>query len=303
MPQDLRDTLLSAAGLGMGAVTGGAAGAAAGLNITANNYLDHRPDPITGKSEIQQYLEAKNACERGNSQACGKQQALWELSRQRDAQLRSACGKGLSLECGALTKQAKDMGNQLNLGTPEYKLAGPVARSQSPYDLGGLNHPEISSVADVRQPSMREQLENGLFRLQDAYANDLPGTGTLLGAGYQMLGGKIEHLPQVVEWGTEIGGPLSTLAAAKSGLPKAIKGGNVKAPTGGTKNLQTTVQNNGGQGPTTMPAVAAGSVKHVNPTGSMQNCTNCAYVVDQQLATGSKASALPMSQPLPFLAE
>lgn len=206
----------------------------------------------------------------------------------------------MSLECGALTKQAKDMGNQLNLGTPEYKLAGPVARSQSPYDLGGLNHPEISSVADVRQPSMREQLENGLFRLQDAYANDLPGTGTLLGAGYQMLGGKIEHLPQVVEWGTEIGGPLSTLAAAKSGLPKAIKGGNVKAPTGGTKNLQTTVQNNGGQGPTTMPAVAAGSVKHVNPTGSMQNCTNCAYVVDQQLATGSKASALPMSQPLPF---
>ena len=249
MPQDLRDTLLSAAGLGIGAVTGGSAGAAAGLNITANNYLDHRPDPITGKSEIQEYLEAKNACERGNSQACGKQQALWELSRQRDAQLRSTCGNGksLSLECGALTKQAQNMGNVLNLGTPEYKLAGPVARSQSPYDLGGLNHPEISSVADVRQPSMREQLENGLFRLQDAYANDLPGTGTLLGAGYQMLGGKIEHLPQVVEWGTEIGGPLSTLAAAKSGLPKAIKGGNDQALTGGTKNLQTTVQNNGGQ--------------------------------------------------------
>ncbi|MDO4795654.1 MAG: hypothetical protein Q4A28_06930 [Brachymonas sp.] len=41
VPQDLRNTLLSAAGLGIGAATGGAAGAAAGLNITDNNYLKH----------------------------------------------------------------------------------------------------------------------------------------------------------------------------------------------------------------------------------------------------------------------
>ncbi|MDO4795657.1 MAG: hypothetical protein Q4A28_06945 [Brachymonas sp.] len=116
------------------------------------------------------------------------------------------------------------MGNKLNLGTPEYKLAGPVARSPSPYDLGGLNHPEITSVADVRRPSMREQLENGLFRLQDAYANDLPGTGTLLGAGYQVLGGKIEHLPRVVELGTEIGGPLSTLASGQVWLAQSDQG-------------------------------------------------------------------------------
>ncbi len=45
---------------------------------------------------------------------------------------------------------------------------------------------------------------------------------------------------------------------------------------------------------------AAGSVKSVNPTGSMQNCTNCVFVVDNQLATGTQASALPMSKPLPF---
>nr|WP_244999969.1 hemagglutinin repeat-containing protein [Chromobacterium violaceum] len=46
--------------------------------------------------------------------------------------------------------------------------------------------------------------------------------------------------------------------------------------------------------------VAAGSVKNVNPTGSMQNCTNCVFVVDNQLKTGQRASALPRAEPLPF---
>ena len=47
-------------------------------------------------------------------------------------------------------------------------------------------------------------------------------------------------------------------------------------------------------------AADAGSVRHVNPTGSRQNCTNCAFVVDNQLATGNYASALPREKPLPF---
>jgi filamentous hemagglutinin len=46
--------------------------------------------------------------------------------------------------------------------------------------------------------------------------------------------------------------------------------------------------------------VSAGSVSHVNPTGSLQNCTNCVFVVDNQISTGAKASALPRSAPLPF---
>ena len=44
----------------------------------------------------------------------------------------------------------------------------------------------------------------------------------------------------------------------------------------------------------------AGSVSHVNPTGSSFNCTNCAYSVDNQLATGAKSSALPRSAGIPF---
>ena len=47
-------------------------------------------------------------------------------------------------------------------------------------------------------------------------------------------------------------------------------------------------------------AADAGSVRHVNPTGSRQNCTNCAFVVDNQLATRNYASALPREKPLPF---
>ena len=46
----------------------------------------------------------------------------------------------------------------------------------------------------------------------------------------------------------------------------------------------------------------AGNVSHVNPTNSNQNCTNCAFVVDNQLSTGAKASALPRAEPLPFSA-
>ena len=44
----------------------------------------------------------------------------------------------------------------------------------------------------------------------------------------------------------------------------------------------------------------AGSVAHVNPTGSAYNCTQCALSVDRQLTTGVKTTANSMSQPLPF---
>jgi hypothetical protein len=48
------------------------------------------------------------------------------------------------------------------------------------------------------------------------------------------------------------------------------------------------------------PEALAGSVEHVNPTKSTQNCTNCAYSVDHQMATGAKSSALPRSEGVPF---
>ena len=44
----------------------------------------------------------------------------------------------------------------------------------------------------------------------------------------------------------------------------------------------------------------AGSVSHVNPTKSDFNCTNCAFSVDNQLATGAKSSALPREKGIPF---
>jgi hypothetical protein len=47
-------------------------------------------------------------------------------------------------------------------------------------------------------------------------------------------------------------------------------------------------------------AADAGNIKNVNPTGSMQNCTNCVAIVDNLLTTGNEASALPRSIPVPF---
>ena len=47
-------------------------------------------------------------------------------------------------------------------------------------------------------------------------------------------------------------------------------------------------------------AVAAGSVKGINPSGSMLNCTQCALSVDKLLATGEVTLAPPMSAPLPY---
>ncbi|WP_254223603.1 toxin glutamine deamidase domain-containing protein [Burkholderia multivorans] len=47
-------------------------------------------------------------------------------------------------------------------------------------------------------------------------------------------------------------------------------------------------------------AADAGSVKNVNPTGSLQNCTNCVAVVDNLLSTGNPASALPRATSVPF---
>jgi hypothetical protein len=43
----------------------------------------------------------------------------------------------------------------------------------------------------------------------------------------------------------------------------------------------------------------AGSIRNTNPTGSDQNCVNCAATVDNMLATGRQASALP-SGPKPI---
>jgi hypothetical protein len=55
-----------------------------------------------------------------------------------------------------------------------------------------------------------------------------------------------------------------------------------------------------GAGAKTVVAVDAGSVKNVNPTGSMQKCTNCVAILDNLLTTGNEASALPRSVPVPF---
>lgn len=48
--------------------------------------------------------------------------------------------------------------------------------------------------------------------------------------------------------------------------------------------------------PASTAEAPAGSIKHVNPSGSGQNCTNCALSVDRQLRTGEKTVAEPMSE-------
>lgn len=44
----------------------------------------------------------------------------------------------------------------------------------------------------------------------------------------------------------------------------------------------------------------AGSVKNINSTDSLQNCTNCVAVVDNLPSTGNPASALRRATPIPF---
>ncbi|WP_186111609.1 toxin glutamine deamidase domain-containing protein [Burkholderia gladioli] len=44
----------------------------------------------------------------------------------------------------------------------------------------------------------------------------------------------------------------------------------------------------------------AGSVKNINSTDSLQNCTNRVAIVDNLPSTGNPASALPRATPIPF---
>ncbi|WP_268244699.1 toxin glutamine deamidase domain-containing protein, partial [Formosimonas limnophila] len=97
--------------------------------------------------------------------------------------------------------------------------------------------------------------------------------------------------------------PFNTMVGVVNGVAGTAattlaNGGVRPSYTNGTTAVNGTV--NGKPAVVGTNPAPVGNVSNVNPTGSTQNCTNCAYVVDNQLATGNTASALPRSQPLPF---
>lgn len=76
-------------------------------------------------------------------------------------------------------------------------------------------------------------------------------------------------------------------AAKKVGQKFADLAAKLNVPAGAARVMKQKLPN-------------AGSVSHVNPTRSKFNCTNCAFSVDNQLATGAKSSALPREKGVPF---
>jgi filamentous hemagglutinin len=90
LPEPVRDALVTAAGAAVG-VVGGADGAAAGLNQTANNYLKH-------EEQVQRF-KADQQCRSGDAQACRTRDALDALSQQRQADLVDVCLDGGAADC------------------------------------------------------------------------------------------------------------------------------------------------------------------------------------------------------------
>jgi filamentous hemagglutinin len=106
--------------------------------------------------------------------------------------------------------------------------------------------------------------------------------------------GSAAMLYQAVTGQTLSGQPLDTADRWLSGILGAIPVG--AAAYGKLTELVATKGDSVAAG----IVADAGSVKGVNPTGSMQNCTNCVAVVDNLLVTGNPASALPLATPVPF---
>lgn len=120
MSKSTRDAIIAGGSIAGSAALASASGkdmmtaANAAANEVTNNYLDHRKPNAARMSEKEQYEAADAACAGGNTDACGRRDALAAKSYQRDAELAQACdGTNHSL-CNSKIAEARAMGNRVD---------------------------------------------------------------------------------------------------------------------------------------------------------------------------------------------
>ncbi|HSX93407.1 MAG TPA: DUF637 domain-containing protein, partial [Hydrogenophaga sp.] len=100
--------------LASGSAEGVAIGATAGGNAAEHNYLNHSRTSMLRLSEVEQYERAARECAGGDASACGRRDALAELSRTRDRELQSACAGATPALCNSKIAEARSMGNAVH---------------------------------------------------------------------------------------------------------------------------------------------------------------------------------------------
>lgn len=130
--------------------------ATAGSNAAANNYLSHLRPSLLRLSEVEQYERASAECAAGDAPACGRRDALIDLSRQRDRHLQAACSGSTPALCNGAMAEARGMGNVVHGQT------GQVVYANSPKAAFALN---VATVGPIEpNPALRENFHAELAR-------------------------------------------------------------------------------------------------------------------------------------------
>jgi hypothetical protein len=134
----------NAEGVGIGGTAGG--------NAAEHNYLNHRRPNMLRLSEVEQYERAARECAGGDASACGRRDALADLSRQRDRELQSACAGATPTLCNSKMAEARSMGNAVH--GSDVGANGQLVWANSPKAGFALN---VATVGEVQAPTALRQ--------------------------------------------------------------------------------------------------------------------------------------------------
>nr|NIM56563.1 hypothetical protein [Stutzerimonas stutzeri] len=151
--------------LASGSAEGVAIGATAGGNAAEHNYLNHSRTSMLRLSEVEQYERAARECAGGDASACGRRDALAELSRTRDRELQSACAGATPALCNSKVAEARSMGNAVHGANGQYVWAN----SPKPgFPLNVATVGEVQPHAALRQNfhvQLAQSTSQGVFLL------------------------------------------------------------------------------------------------------------------------------------------
>ncbi|KQW55919.1 hypothetical protein ASC92_17830 [Variovorax sp. Root411] len=285
----------------------------AGANAAANNYLNH--------DQWADFAKALKACDKDPLCEAESRAKYADLGKKQDAALAVCDRVG---NCDALKKEvAAGRAYQIEL----------VKNGQLPDSYLGAFDLQQLGLKLANQPAYREQVGKSVVAQMMCQLSpkqcDVESAKMAVALGVAMAGGPaaaylLSSLPTIAAaakmsiaacsanprlCANEAGLVVSDLLAGEALGGASIAGGAQVARALSKVEAEAEAARIIAQREATLKlpnpvdgtaAADAGSVRNVNPTGSMQNCTNCAYVVDNQLATGASASALPRSEPLSY---
>lgn len=285
----------------------------AGANAAANNYLNH--------DQWADFAKALKACDKDPLCEAESRAKYADLGKKQDAALAVCDRVG---NCDALKKEVADgRAYQIEL----------VKNGQLPDSYLGAFDLQQLGLKLANQPAYREQVGKSVVAQMMCQLSpkqcDVESAKMAVALGVAMAGGPaaaylLSSLPTIAAaakmsiaacsanprlCANEAGLVVSDLLAGEALGGASIAGGAQVARALSKVEAEAEAARIIAQREATLKlpnpadgtaAADAGSVRNVNPTGSMQNCTNCAYVVDNQLATGASASALPRSEPLSY---